>query len=510
MHLRSSCELRMKEKVTPFLLLDAVVRLAQGGYSEKSKALPADELSIAITDQSGLGARVLAPPYNSTHLDLSGSFSMKGSVMHRLLAARRGVRVALCALLGLLGSPRSGLPNDTRPCMLQNSALRLTLCLGPKGITARSFENKLTGQTMTLPCEEFSLEFADGGKISSKQLKARLLTANESQVELLFSDISGGLEVRVQHRLATQAHYTRKQISLRQKSGTSRRLVRAELENWQQAPGNWETLHGDRFPFGSHPVFCDGVWAGVEFVAAFNQVEPDGFTLCSRPGKPLIRAEWVDLHSTVVGMAPSGGVRDAFLRYIDDIRLAPPRMVACYNSWWTLPTVVKQRDNLVLICELKEAMFDKHGMFFDIITTDMGWSKLCSIWEIDRSILPQGFDDIRAIVEPAGGKLGIWMSPSEIYPPVCDYDWAEKAGYAALRPQRDHLPGQRAAAATPASRWPVSNFDYAGPLTEIVLLGVLALRALRPAARVEYREHEDQDRPADSFIHSEYRQGWTL
>ena len=48
---------------------------------------------------------------------------------------------------------------------------------------------------------------------------------------------------------------------------------------------------------------------------------------------------------------------------------------------------------------------------------------------------PAGFDDIRAIVEPAGGKLGLWMSPSEQYPPVCDYDWAEKNGYVVLRPE---------------------------------------------------------------------------
>ena len=72
----------------------------------------------------------------------------------------------------------------------------------------------------------------------------------------------------------------------------------------------------------------------------------------------------------------------------------------------------------------------------DIITTDMGWSNPRSIWELDRSILPAGFDDIHAEVEPAGGRLGLWMSPSERYPPVCDYEWAEKSGYVVLRPPR--------------------------------------------------------------------------
>ncbi len=58
---------------------------------------------------------------------------------------------------------------------------------------------------------------------------------------------------------------------------------------------------------------------------------------------------------------------------------------------------------------------------------------------------------------------------------------------------------------------PVSNFDYAGPLTEIVLLGVLALRA--PGRRLEWDRANMKIKNApwlDPFIHSEYRKGWTL
>ena len=355
---------------------------------------------------------------------------------------------ASAVLLGLLGAPQLALSSDARQCVLQNSALCLSLSLGSEGIAERRFENKLSGQRISLPSEEFLLEFADGFRLSSRGLKVQLQTVSKDVVELMFSDPSG-LEVRVEHRLGPQAHYVRKQIALRQTSGPARRLLRAELENWQGVASQWTTLQPDRLPYGSHPVFCQTLWAGVEFVAAFNHVGSDGFTLCSRPGKPSIGTDWVELHSTVIGVAQPGGVRDAFLRYIDDIRLAPPRVQACYNSWWTLPKVVKQSDNLALIQELKAAMFDRHGIFFDIITTDMGWSNPRTIWEIDRSILPQGFDDIRAVVEPAGGKLGLWMSPSEIYPPVCDYDWAEKSAYTVLRPERDNQAGHPPACRVP-------------------------------------------------------------
>jgi hypothetical protein len=58
---------------------------------------------------------------------------------------------------------------------------------------------------------------------------------------------------------------------------------------------------------------------------------------------------------------------------------------------------------------------------------------------------------------------------------------------------------------------PVSNFDYAGPLTETVLLGVLALRA--PGRRLEWDSQRFAVANApelDQYLHTEYRSGWTL
>ena len=58
---------------------------------------------------------------------------------------------------------------------------------------------------------------------------------------------------------------------------------------------------------------------------------------------------------------------------------------------------------------------------------------------------------------------------------------------------------------------PISNFDYAGPLTEIVLLGVLALRS--PGRRLEWDSENMKVTNApelDRFVHNDYRQGWSL
>lgn len=58
---------------------------------------------------------------------------------------------------------------------------------------------------------------------------------------------------------------------------------------------------------------------------------------------------------------------------------------------------------------------------------------------------------------------------------------------------------------------PVSNFEYAGPMTETALLGVLSLRA--PGRRLEWDSANLKFKNApdlNEFVHTEYRRGWTL
>jgi predicted dehydrogenase len=58
---------------------------------------------------------------------------------------------------------------------------------------------------------------------------------------------------------------------------------------------------------------------------------------------------------------------------------------------------------------------------------------------------------------------------------------------------------------------PAAGFNYSGPMTETVLLGVLSLRA--PGTRLEWDAANQKVRNApelNQFVHTEYRTGWTL
>ena len=66
-------------------------------------------------------------------------------------------------------------------------------------------------------------------------------------------------------------------------------------------------------------------------------------------------------------------------------------------------------------------------------------------------------------------------------------------------------------AACKGSGTPVSNFDYAGPLTEVVLLGNLAVRAPGKRLRWDSPNMGVTNMPElTRFIHTQYREGWTL
>lgn len=322
-------------------------------------------------------------------------------------------------------------PAGAKRRVLENQDLRYALSVEDGHVAARQVENRRTGKTLTLPAEQFRLEFQDGTAMSSLDCKASL-EGGANKAELLFTGQTG-IEVRVGYALPPGKAYLRKQISVRRTGGPERRLLVADLENWKGVPAAWNSMHADRYPFGSHPIYCEDFWAGVEFVAAFNEYGPDGFVLRSRPGGSRLGPEWLDLHSTVIGVAERGQVRPAFLRYVDDIRLAPARMTCCYNSWWTLPKQFSEQDLLGLAAELKRRLFDPHGVFFDVVAIDAGWSAPQSIWEVNRQRLPEGFDPLRRIVESAAGRLGLWISPSAFYVLATDCDWAGRNGFTVVQ-----------------------------------------------------------------------------
>lgn len=319
-----------------------------------------------------------------------------------------------------------------------NEAMQYRFSLESGSLKSKTIVNRLTNEEVRLPVLDFTLEFEGGVTLTSLQCEVQAAQSSPGQLTFNYRSPEG-IEVKVLYEAPSGKAYIRKRVSI--SSATSRRLFRAELENWDGVKRTWTSSTADKLPYGSHPIHCDTLWAGVEFPAAFNRYDSSGFVLTSRPGGRRIGADAFPLRSSVVGVCTPGEARPAFLRYIEDIRHAPPRMMSCYNSWWTTPIAIKRQDVVQLMSDLKKGFYDNTGSFFDIVTTDAGWSDPQSIWQIDSKNMPSGFSDVKAMIEPLGAKMGLWISPSEIYSPIVNWDWARKAGYAMIEPfpnQRNH------------------------------------------------------------------------
>jgi hypothetical protein len=342
------------------------------------------------------------------------------------IMSRRGV------LKGLVLSvvPNVLVTSEEKAHELRNQDIAFQVVIRKGKIVSRRLFNKLADETVDLPLDDFALGLDKGIVLTPSTLSLDAATQTADQIRLLFSSPAPNVEIRVEYHLAQGKPYLRKQIAVRQGKPTGLKLVRADLDLWKGVRRDWKSAAADWMRYGSHPIFCETMWAGVEFVAAFNEYDKDGFVLRSRPGGKPLGPEWLELHSTVVGVTRPDEARESFTQhYIDDIRQNRPRLVACYNSWWSLPEIFRKDELLALVREIKEKLYDKHGVFFDFVTADMGWSDPRSIWQVNQKDFPDGLGELGGVIESAGGKLGVWMSPSETYPPVMDYDWAENHGY---------------------------------------------------------------------------------
>lgn len=111
----------------------------------------------------------------------------------------------------------------------------------------------------------------------------------------------------------------------------------------------------------------------------------------------------------------------------------------------------------------------------------------------------------------AGSKGAMYHSSHGGMPQLLPGELHEEANKVPKTMKRSLGHYEEWAAACKGGPRPVSNFGYAGPLTEIMLLGVLALRA--PGQRLEWDSENLKVKNApevSQFVRTEYRKGWTL
>ena len=234
--------------------------------------------------------------------------------------------------------------------------------------------------------------------------RAARITGKSVEVPLRSAD--GQLRVLWRGIALDDAHYVRQEIEL---TAVRDSLAIQEIV-WLDAtlPGASTAGRVD----GS-PIVAANCFLGSEDPMAENLANPDGSLLSRvRRNTQLRRGETLT-QSFVLGVAPAGQMRRAFLGYLERERAHPFRPFLHYNSWYDIswPDVSMNETNcLAAIRALAENLIQPHGVVLDGVVFDDGWDDPKSLWQFHAGF-PRGFTPHAKLCRQYHTHLGVWLSP---------------------------------------------------------------------------------------------------
>lgn len=287
----------------------------------------------------------------------------------------------------------------------------------------------------------FSLHFADGSIVRSQELhfvgmpafrdlKAEHAASRYSDnvggrvFEGVLQDDSGDLRVGISFVLRDGSSYFRQVITISApQHDLSIRDVR--MIDLQLPDGKVDgTVAGS-------PIVDDDFFLGFEHPLSSAKKVGDNVVSDLERTLPLLKGQSI-AYSSVIGVAPSGQMRRAFLTYIERERAHPYRTFLHYNSWYDLGffTPYDQAMAIDRINTFGRELREKRGVTLDSFLFDDGWDNHSSLWKFNNGF-PNGFKPVEEAAAKYGAAPGVWLSPWGGYdkPKQERIQFGESAGY---------------------------------------------------------------------------------
>jgi hypothetical protein len=119
------------------------------------------------------------------------------------------------------------------------------------------------------------------------------------------------------------------------------------------------------------------------------------------------------VYSSVMGVAPQGQLRRAFLYYVERERAQPYRPFLHYNSWYDIGyggAKILEGDALKVIDLFGKELIDDRKVALDSFVLDDGWDNPATLWGFHDG-LPNGFTPLQQAAARYHSRLGVWLSP---------------------------------------------------------------------------------------------------
>ena len=159
------------------------------------------------------------------------------------------------------------------------------------------------------------------------------------------------------------------------------------------------------------PIVAGDTFAGFEHPLSYCTVAL-GRARCRIERELPLKAGQSVTYSSVIGVAPPGQMRRAFLYYVERERAHPYRTFLHYNSWYDLGYFNKYDEAGALdrVNAFGRELHEQRGVTLSSYLFDDGWDDPATLWKFNSGF-PDGFTKVRQDAEKYGAAPGVWMSP---------------------------------------------------------------------------------------------------
>ncbi len=307
--------------------------------------------------------------------------------------------------------------------VLENAVLSATWRVTESEFRLVQIEDRIAHETLTPnAAEAFRIELTDGRRLAASELQitetpelARLQPAGESpkvsarefgwRATVKLTSPGGQLDIRWAATLRDRSNSIRTELTV-----TPRKLP-AGIKDVIVL----EVDHGEARVAGTvsgSPIVAGNLFFACEHPLAENRVDDDHVECIARcrTGSEL-EEEWS--RSAVIGVAPPGQLRRAFLYYVERERARPYQVFLHYNSWWDIAWPGHQMDEAQCLEVMKHfgrELHEKRGVALDSFVFDDGWDDPKTLWKFHDGF-PDGFKPHQAAAEKQDSEIGVWLSP---------------------------------------------------------------------------------------------------
>jgi len=308
-----------------------------------------------------------------------------------------------------------------------------------------AFGDGSSDSRLTVDSREFGILFTDGSLVPGSDFVCRGHMAAEDddgmqRLTVRLDHPKRGIHAEIVYSLRSDDFYMRKRVTLSAAAAAEHPIDRFDAE-WFEASDTVDAVAEYQ------PLFIGNrFFAGLEYPGAANRVEDGAVRLSQFPGVRLGTEPWHS-KSAVLGMAPSGDIRQGFLAYVERIRRRNPPF-AYWNSGGEFqlydPAQLRKRSmdlNATIhaaLDRLQTNLTIERGVPIEAYVLEPSWHDPDTLYRIDTEKLHGGLAPLAAKLRATKSHLGLWLSPTApICPALLSKGAVERHGYAlALNP--DH------------------------------------------------------------------------